>query len=135
MAYLTQRRPVGRSEPLWLTLREPRRPLTYSALRAVITRVNQRLATNLVLHDLRHTCAIRLASDPLLPITDVQTHLRHKHLSSTETYLVARPEEVIGRVQTHHRAERSQPSDKAHSEWTYNAADLEILLGRQGETS
>lgn len=133
MLYLTQRGPVARTDPLWLTLREPRRPLTYSALRAVITRVNERLATNLVLHDLRHTCAIRLASDPRLPITDVQTHLRHKHLSSTETYLVARPEEVIERVQAHHRAERPQRPDKAHTEWTYEATDLEILLGRQGE--
>lgn len=135
LLYLVERGPVARTEPLWLTLREPRRPLGYSALRAVITRVNKRLETNLVLHDFRHTCAIRLANDPRLPITDVQTHLRHKHLSSTETYLVARPEEVIERVQEHHRADSHEPPDKMRANWTYDAADLQILLGHQGEAS
>jgi integrase/recombinase XerD len=135
MLYLTERGPVAPTESLWLTLREPHRPLTYSALRAVITRVNERLGSNLVLHDFRHTCAIRLASDPRVPITDVQTHLRHKHLSSTETYLIARPEEVIGRVQAHHRATTPEPSDKKRVGWTYDATDLHILLGGRGEAS
>ena len=128
--YLAARGPTQTSEPLWATLRGPRRPLNYQALRAIMMRVNGKLGTNLVLHDLRHTCAMRLAEDPEIPITDVQTHLRHKRLSSTEVYLLARPEEVIRRVQTHQQAHQSQ---KTAHRWTYDPEDLEVLLGEQGE--
>ncbi len=128
--YLTERGPVGSLDPLWTTVRRPYRPLNYQALRAVIVRVNERLKTNLVLHDMRHTCALRLATDPAIPITDVQTHMRHRHLTSTEIYLVARPEEVIARVQAHHRAERRRVQGPAKtSVWNYDSADLEVLRG------
>lgn len=125
--YLTERGPVGPADPLWVTLRPPSRPLNYQALRAVIVRVNERLKTNLVLHDMRHTCALRLASDPEIPITDVQTHMRHRHLSSTEVYLVARPEEVIERVQAHQRGGKREP--RVRTAWSYDPADLDVLLG------
>jgi integrase/recombinase XerD len=97
-----QPRPVA--EPLWVTLRQPTRPLGYQALRAVLLRVNAKLDTNLMLHDFRHTCALRLAADPLVPLADIQAHLRHRHLSTTETYLIARPEEVVRRMQAHQQA-------------------------------
>lgn len=116
-----------------MTVRGRPRPLSYEALRAIITRVNRKLSTNLVLHDFRHTCAIRLASDPTVPITDVQAHLRHKRLSSTEVYLVARPEEVIVNVQAHHAAERSSPAPTGPSRWSYDDSDLDVLLGPRPE--
>lgn len=130
--YLTMRGTGGASGPLWLTLRKPFRPLNYQALRAVLVRVNKKLGTNLVLHDFRHTCAMRLANDPDVPITDVQTHLRHKHLSSTEVYLIARPEEVIRKVQAHHKGDREPRPDANASKWNYDAGDLDVLLGEGG---
>jgi integrase len=128
--YLTERGPLVPGEPLWLTLRGPARPLGYQALRAVLVRVNAKTGANLVLHDFRHTCALRLASDPAMTLVEVQTHLRHRHLSSTEVYLVARPEEVIAQVQAHQRA-GSPPASAAPTVggWRYAPADLELLLG------
>jgi integrase len=117
------------TEPLWVTLRRPTRPLGYQALRAVLLRVNATLGTELVLHDFRHTCALRLAADPQIPMTDVQAHLRHRHLSTTEGYLVARPEEVIRRVQAHQRASPPTSGPSAAPGWTYQAGDLQVLLG------
>jgi len=92
-------------------------------------RVNHRLGANLVLHDFRHTCALRLANDPQLAITDVQSHLRHKHLSSTETYLTARPEEIIRRVQGHGRGAVTEATPAGPPRWAYEQRDLDLLLG------
>jgi integrase len=139
--------PLQGGQPLWVTQRGPVRPLGYQALRAVLLRVNEQLGTNWTLHDFRHTCALRLASDPTIPLTDVQAHLRHKRLASTEPYLVAWPEEVIGRVQAHQRAAlpaappppaglvvaggpAPQPASKpAGPRWDYQPGDLSVLLG------
>jgi site-specific recombinase XerD len=127
--YLTERGPVATGEPLWISVRAPRRPLNYQALRAILMRVNQRLGANLVLHDFRHACALRLASDPRLAITDVQSHLRHQHLSSTETYLRARPEEVIRRVQVHGHVTGTEATPASPPRWAYEPRDLDVLLG------
>jgi integrase len=127
--YLAERPPRPLPSPLWVTLRQPTRPLGYQALRAVLLRVNARLGTDLVLHDFRHTCALRLAADPQVPLTDVQAHLRHRHLSTTETYLVARPEEVIRRVQAHQQAVPPASGPAAAPGWIYQADDLDVLLG------
>ncbi len=130
--YLGERGEIAPDAPLWQTVRAPYRPLNYQALRKILARVNATLGTNLVLHDFRHTCAMRLASDPAVPLIDVQAHLRHKHLSTTELYLRARPEEVIARVQAHHRvsdAPVSAPNTAAVGMWHYDPADLSILLG------
>jgi len=43
-------------EPVWWTLRGPRRPLTYTALRAVLNRINARIGANITLHDYADTC-------------------------------------------------------------------------------
>jgi integrase/recombinase XerD len=125
--YLAEQPRRPPAAPLWVTLRQPTRPLGYQALRAVLLRVNARLGTDLVLHDFRHTCALRLAADPQIPLVDVQAHLRHRHLSTTEVYLVARPEEVIRRVQAHQQA--APPSSPSAPGWTYQAGDLDLLLG------
>jgi len=134
--YLGERDELPPDAPLWQTVRMPYRPLNYQALRKVLARINATLGTNLVLHDFRHTCAMRLASDPAVPLIDVQAHLRHKHLSTTEIYLRARPEEVIARVQAHHRANAApapaMEPDAAAGAWHYDPADLFILLGDTG---
>jgi integrase/recombinase XerD len=127
--YLAERPARPPAAPLWVTLRRPTRPLGYQALRAVLLRVNAKLDTDLMLHDFRHTCALRLAGDPQVPLADLQAHLRHRHLSTTETYLVARPEEVIRRVQAHHQAVPPAGSPAAAPGWTYQAGDLDVLLG------
>jgi integrase/recombinase XerD len=127
--YLAERPPGPPGAPLWVTLRRPTRPLGYQALRAVLLRVNATLGTDLVLHDFRHTCALRLAADPQIPLSDVQAHLRHRHLSTTETYLVARPEEVVRRVQAHQQAVLPASGPAAAPGWTYQAGDLDVLLG------
>jgi hypothetical protein len=56
--------PRGPAEPVWWTLRQPFRPLTYDAARMVFTRVNQLLGANWTLHDLRHSAAQRSLRDP-----------------------------------------------------------------------
>jgi integrase len=140
--HLAQRPACDPTSPLWVTLRGPERALTYQALRAILNRVNAKLGTNLVLHDFRHTCALRLASDPEVALVDVQAHLRHRHLSTTERYLVARPDEVVRAVQRHQQrrgaASQSQakPSPKSlalpESPWQYDPDDLDALLGGLG---
>ena len=61
------------------------------------------------MHDLRHTCALRMARDKQLSLRDVQVILGHAHLSTTaEVYLVEDEEAVIRRV-AEHLAAREQP--------------------------
>ncbi|MGH9058676.1 MAG: tyrosine-type recombinase/integrase, partial [Acidimicrobiales bacterium] len=117
-------------QPLWWTRRPPPRPLTYTAMRAVLGRANAKLGTNISLHDLRHYGALRLAHDPAMAITDVQTVLRHRSLSSTVVYTREHIEDVIARVQEHYRRPPPrQPSDQA---WAYPPADLTELFGGPG---
>ncbi|HET7415648.1 MAG TPA: tyrosine-type recombinase/integrase [Arthrobacter sp.] len=118
--------PVG--EKLWWTLREPRRPLEYSAVRAVLRRVNQALGTGITLHDFRHTCATRLANDPTIPITDVQAILRHVRLSTTSRYIQPQTLDMISRVREHHqRPEPIPPGGEAP--WGYDTTELAELFG------
>jgi integrase len=87
--------PVGRDQPLWWTLRHPRRPLTYDACRAMFNRANAALGANWSLHDLRHTAAYRMARDPSVPLTDIQWVMGHAHLSTTEVYLNPQLQDVV----------------------------------------
>lgn len=57
----------GLEQPIWSTLRRrdhgqglTRQPLSYDALRAVLRRANAALGSNWTMHDLRHTCAMRM---------------------------------------------------------------------------
>jgi hypothetical protein len=50
-------------------------PLTHDSLRAVFRRANAKLSTNWTMHDLRHTCAIRMVRDNRLTLRDVDTIL------------------------------------------------------------
>lgn len=91
-------------EPVWWTLRRPRRPLTYGAMRAVMLRANERLGgANWSLHDLRHTAAKRMLADPSLSLTDVQWVLGHAQVTTTQIYLEPSEEDVVRRVREHHR--------------------------------
>jgi integrase len=119
--------PLLPAAPLWVTLRRPTRPLTYTAVRAVLNRANAKLGTNLTLHDLRHTCALRMASDPNLAITDVQAVLRHRHLTSTQLYTRVRLDELVARTREHH-ARRAQPRPPVPASG-YAASDLAALFG------
>ena len=104
-----QPRPPG-ERALWLTRRLPHRSLTYPAARRVLQRANDQLGTHWTLHDLRHTAAQRMVDDPRLSLTDVQWVLGHAHLTTTQTYLRPREEEVVARVLDHHRARREPGS-------------------------
>ncbi len=81
--------------PVWWTLRQPRRPLTYHAARAVLVRAQRALGTRYRLHDLRHTAAVRMAADPGFSLVDVQTVLRHAHVATTQLYLRPRIEDLV----------------------------------------
>ena len=79
--------PKGRRQPLWWTLRQPARPLTYHAVHRMFERAGQAAGSTATLHSLRHTAAYRMAEDPALPLTDVQFVLGHALLSTTQIYL------------------------------------------------
>jgi integrase/recombinase XerD len=126
--YLNNRPPAPLGERLWWTLREPRCPLEYSAVRALLRRINKALGTGITLHDFRHTCATRLANDPSIPITDVQAVLRHVHLSTTSRYIRPQTQDMISRVREHHL--RPKPITTADSgSWNYDATDMAELFG------
>lgn len=99
--YLTARPPGPAEEPLWLTLRPPARPLTYFSLRQVLERANRQLGTNVTWHDFRHTFAHRLLADEDLSLTDVQSLLRHRNLSTVADYAATRLEELVARLHAH----------------------------------
>lgn len=104
--------PTGRHLPLWWTLRRPLRPLTYHAVHRMFERVNQAAGSSATLHALRHTAAYRMAEDPAVALTDVQTVLGHAQLSTTQIYLTPRREDVIRRVLAHHADQRRQAAGR-----------------------
>jgi site-specific recombinase XerD len=101
--------------------------LTYDALRAVLRRANAALGTNWTMHDLRHTCALRMLRGHGVSVRDVQVILGHAHLSTTQIYLDEDDTEVIARVHRH-LAEREQ-SPPARPAPGYDRADLTVLFG------
>lgn len=138
--YLTQIGAVGGAgQTLWWTLRQRRRaaglvrtPLTYDALRAVLRRANDLLSTNWTMHDLRHTCALRMARDENLSLRDVQTVLGHSNLTTTQIYLEADDSEVIARVRRHLTDREASAADAPAPPPAgagYDAADLAVLFG------
>ncbi|MHA6779611.1 tyrosine-type recombinase/integrase [Pseudonocardia saturnea] len=123
-------------DPVWQTLRRrragadapARSALTYDALRAMLRRANTTLGTNWTMHDLRHTCALRLLRGTGVSVRDVQVILGHAHLSTTQIYLDEDDSEVIARVHRH-LAERAQPPALSRPASGYDPADLAVLLG------
>jgi integrase len=117
----------GTHEALWWTRRRPFRPLTYTALRAVLRRINERLDTNISAHDLRHTLCLRLVDDPQVSLVDVQQVMRHRQITTTGYYLRPRPDEVIAKVHEHYT--RPRPTPQPLDGWSYDPQDLADVFG------
>lgn len=126
--------PAGRRHRLWWTMRRPVRPLTYHAAHRMFERVNAKAGTTATLHALRHTAAYRMATDPALPLTDVQHVLGHAQLTTTQIYLTPRKEEVIRRVLTHHAEQIRQAEQRARPAPAsgYRPETLNVLFGTAG---
>lgn len=124
--YLKEGAPLDPGGPVWWTRRGALRPLTYHAARAMFTRANAALGSNWTLHDLRHTAAMRLLADPVFTLVDVQTILRHAHLSTTQIYTQPRLEELVGKVMEHYAR---PPAPAASVDPGYELDDLRELLG------
>ncbi|QCX82296.1 Tyrosine recombinase XerC (plasmid) [Streptomyces sp. YIM 121038] len=123
--------PKGRRVPLWWTLRNPSRPLTYHAAHRMFERANDKAGTTATLHALRHTAAYRMAEDPNLPLTDVQFALGHSQLTTTQIYLTPRKEEVIRRLLAHHAEQTRQAAARTAPAAApgYSAESLDVLFG------
>jgi len=123
--------PPGRRQPLWWTLRQPLRPLSYHAVHRMFERVNARAGTTSTLHSLRHTAAYRMAEDPALPLTDVQWVLGHAQLTTTQIYTTPRKEEVVRRVLAHHAEQTKLAKERgaARAAASYRPETLEVLFG------
>ncbi|WP_217491827.1 tyrosine-type recombinase/integrase [Tsukamurella pulmonis] len=124
-AYFDAHGAPGPGERIWRTLRAPERPLTYWALRRVMQRANEQLGTNWTFHDVRHTAATRMAKDPALTLPEVQTVLRHRHLSTTERYLLPRIDELHEKMQEHY----TRPKPAAAFSAGYSAEDIATVFG------
>jgi integrase len=124
-AYLEQTGLPEPGGPLWRTRRGEPRPLTYWAMRRVLQRANAVLGTNYTLHDTRHTAATRMARDPSLTLVEVQTILRHAHLSTTARYTAVGLEDLMDKLAEHYQ----RPRHETRWSQTYDAADIEAVFG------
>ncbi|MEU4396904.1 tyrosine-type recombinase/integrase [Kribbella sp. NPDC023855] len=134
--YLDQVGLLSAGDVLWWTMRRRsdgrghlvRKPLTYDALRAVLRRANASLGTNWSMHDLRHTCALRMVRDARLSLRDVQVILGHAHLTTTQLYLVEDDAAVIRRVHEYLKDTGRRRADVPVADG-YGLADLNVLFG------
>ncbi|WP_338120151.1 tyrosine-type recombinase/integrase [Streptomyces agglomeratus] len=111
--------------PVWRTRRGEPRPLTYWAARRIIQRAVEKLDSNWTLHDLRHTAATRMARDPDLTLVEVQTILRHAHISTTELYTVVGLDDLVDKLAAHY----SRPLQPTSWPTQYAADDIEAVFG------
>lgn len=115
--------------PVWWTRRAPRRPLTYHAARAVLSRANTLLGTDYSLHDLRHTAAARMAADDNFTLVEVQAILRHASIHSTQIYLQPRLEDLVAKVAELHERRVTAAGVRPKIPDGYDAGELTELLG------
>lgn len=113
--------------PVWRTRRGQPRPLTYWAARRILQRAGEAMGANWSLHDLRHTAATRLARDPALTLVEVQTILRHAHITTTALYTVVGIEDLVDKLAEHYQRPRQSP----HWNPGYDPADVEAVFGAQ----
>ena len=127
--------PAGRDQGLWWTSRRPFRPLSYHAAHRMFGRVNAALGANWTLHDLRHTAAYRMATDPAMSLVDVQWVLGHAHLSTTQLYLNPVSDEVIANVLAYHARRGLGPSPAPAGDVgtgpVYRPETLDVLFGER----
>ncbi len=125
--------PRGSGQPLWWTLRQPFRPLTYHGAHRMFERAGAAAGTDATLHALRHTAAYRMAEDPALPLTDVQLVLGHALLTITQLYLTPRKEDVIRRILAHHDEQVRQARQRAQPVPApgYRPESLDVLFGNR----
>lgn len=124
-AYLDEAGLPAEGGPVWRTRRGEPRPLTYWAARRVIQRADERLGTNWTLHDLRHTAATRMARDPALTLVEVQTILRHAHVTTTALYTVAGLDELIDKLAEHYQ----RPAQPIRWSARYDTDDVAAVFG------
>jgi integrase len=113
------------SGPVWRTRRGEARPLTYWAARRIIQRATEGLDMNWTLHDMRHTAATRLARDPAMTLAEVQTILRHAHVTTTALYTVVGLDDLVDKLAEHY----SRPQQPTAWTQTYDASDIEAVFG------
>lgn len=111
--------------PVWRTRRGQPRPLTYWAARRIIQRASDALGANWTLHDLRHTAATRMARDPALTLVEVQTILRHAHVTTTALYTVTGLDDLIDKLAEHYQ----RPAQPARWAARYDADDVAAVFG------
>jgi site-specific recombinase XerC len=123
--------PRGRRLPLWWTLRQPVRPLTYHAVHRMFERAGQAAGSTATLHALRHTAAYRMTEDPSLPLTDVQFVLGHAQLTTTQIYLTPRTQDVIRRMLAHHAEQTRKAAQRVTPAPApgYRPESLAVLFG------
>lgn len=123
--YLDEAGLPGGDGLIWRTRRGESRPLTYWAARRILQRAGEVLGANWTLHDLRHTAATRLARDPGMALVEVQTILRHAHITTTALYTVVGLEDLIGKLAEHYARPAQQPA------WPerYDSTDIEAVFG------
>jgi integrase len=123
--YLDIAGPPPSGTPIWRTLRGPQRPLSYWAMRQVIERANTRLGTNWSLHDLRHTAATRMASDPRMTLPEVQMIMRHAHVTTTQLYTVPHLGDLVDKLAEHYGRPKVEP------QWSgiYDPDDVRTVFG------
>lgn len=113
------------SGPVWRTRRGVPRPLSYWAARRILQRAGEQLGTNWTLHDLRHTAATRMARDPQLTLVEVQTILRHAHVTTTALYTVIGLDDLIDKLAEHYQ----RPVPQAQWSARYDNDDIAAVFG------
>ncbi|MER5358563.1 tyrosine-type recombinase/integrase [Streptomyces sp. NPDC002785] len=77
------------------------------------------------LHDLRHTAAKRMARDPELKLHEVQTILRHAHISTTELYTAVGLDDLLDKLGAYY----ARPVQPVSWPTQYAADDIEAVFG------
>jgi integrase/recombinase XerD len=139
--YLRAAGEAGPGDRVWKTRRRRRgdggplryQDLDYAALRAVMVRANESLGSNWSMHDLRHTCALRMTRDQRLSMRDIQVILGHAELTTTQVYLEDDDHEVIRRVRGYLASRDVAAAEPLRPADGYDPAALSVLFG--GATS
>ncbi|MFD9221033.1 tyrosine-type recombinase/integrase [Streptomyces sp. NPDC060064] len=124
-AYLEEDGLPPEGMPVWRTRRGEHRPLTYWAARRIFQRACEVLKANWTLHDLRHTAAKRMARDPELKLHEVQTILRHAHISTTELYTAVGLDDLLDKLGAYY----ARPVQPVSWPTQYAADDIEAVFG------